>query len=436
MSTPTNAFWREVLDYLPGLTLLFRIDDNEAAHLMFVSESVSTELGFSPEEYVLISEEQGSVVSQDLEKLIDVIADLSHQGASGQIHECALTDRNGVNLAFSFDFRLFKTKTLRNNLIAVSLFPAGSIPVVTDGSMSEGVGPGIGHVYESPLINEVVSRLEALAGQPHHILLRGDKSVGKRTLAEKIARQSALLIGNQQVWILNLEELDKSVSTGSIFAGLDPSDSGQTLLDDIEKGLQLVIIELGLMPRRDQADLLKLISNREQSGRKTRIIATSSVSVESLMEQGKINPALVYRLSFISVFIPTLKERPEDVSAFTKMYSQRLEEVLELRVTDKQRHMLGRLSKEELAGNFSELYDRIRLILFTSSDPSLNTQKPMSVGKDEQEQILPYEEKTRRYLQWVLEFTGGKIYGKDGAAALLKIKPTTLQSKLKKLGVR
>jgi hypothetical protein len=50
--------------------------------------------------------------------------------------------------------------------------------------------------------------------------------------------------------------------------------------------------------------------------------------------------------------------------------------------------------------------------------------------------IVPYDLMISNYLRDVLDYTGGKIYGKDGAAALLKMKPTTLQSKLKKLGVR
>jgi DNA-binding NtrC family response regulator len=440
MSIPTNAFWREVLDYLPGLTLLFRIDENEAAHLMFVSETVSSDLGFSPEEYVLMSEDRGSVVSQDLEKLIDTIAELSHDFTSGHIHECALTDRDGVNLAFSFDFRLFKTKTLRNNLIAVTLFPAGTVPGATEDTQKHQMGSGIGHVYESPFINDAVSRLEALAGQPHHILIRGEKSVGKRTLAEKIARQSALLIGNQQVWVLDLEEMAGAASEGKIFKGLDPNDPEQTLLDDIDKGLQIVIIELGLMSRKDQTDLLRLLSNREQTGKKTRIIATSTKSIEVLMEQGKIDAALMYRLSFISVFIAPLRDRPEDVLAFGRMYSERLTQILNLKLSGKQLKMLENVMRETLPGNFEELYDRIRLILLTSND------KMVVLGKSSAavaaatsiipEGLMPYEEMTRLYLQRVLDYTGGKIYGKDGAAALLDIKPTTLQSKLKKLGVR
>lgn len=50
--------------------------------------------------------------------------------------------------------------------------------------------------------------------------------------------------------------------------------------------------------------------------------------------------------------------------------------------------------------------------------------------------IVPYDQMSANYLREVLDYTGGKIYGRDGAAALLKMKPTTLQSKLKKLGVR
>ena len=55
---------------------------------------------------------------------------------------------------------------------------------------------------------------------------------------------------------------------------------------------------------------------------------------------------------------------------------------------------------------------------------------------DHIDEILPFDEMSRLYLQAVLGRTGGRIYGKGGAAELLDMKPTTLQSKIKKLGVR
>jgi len=95
MSQPTNAFWREVMDFLPGLTLLFRIDEQEIAHLMFVTDAIRNELGFAPEEYVLASEDPGTVVSADLDRLIETIAQLSHGNEISSSPACSLTDRTG-----------------------------------------------------------------------------------------------------------------------------------------------------------------------------------------------------------------------------------------------------------------------------------------------------------------------------------------------------
>src|SRR5690606_19812955 len=110
MSTGTNAFWREVLDYLPGLVMLFRIDEEEQAHLIFVSDGVTEQLGFEPEQYVLASEEP-TMVRTDLENLVDRIASMTHPD-SGEIEATInLTDRGGNILPYQFDYRLFRPKS-------------------------------------------------------------------------------------------------------------------------------------------------------------------------------------------------------------------------------------------------------------------------------------------------------------------------------------
>jgi DNA-binding NtrC family response regulator len=441
MSTATNAFWREVLDFLPGLTLLFRIDDQEMTHLMFVTEAIRNELGFTPEEYVLASEDENTVVSSDLDKLIDIIAESSHRTDISLDPSCKLTDRTGQQLEYAFDFRLFRTKSAKQNLISVTLFPKGTIADKHAVNASASVPSPAENLFiaESQLTKDVLERIDTLSQQTMHVLIRGEQSVGKKTLAEKLAQKAAVLTGNQQVWVLNLPEVNKSMSPKQrLFAGIDQNNVEESLLDDIEKDLQLVIVELGLMNLDDQKDLLKLMATRTARGRKTRIIATSSESVEELMANGRIDASLVYKMSFVSVFVPPLRERVEDLLYVSMEYTKRIAQVLQLNPPQIDDRYVKRLMSTGIKGNFTELFDLLRASLL--SGRVVIAEK--STGKKQDRVFFsvagpaPYDEVSASYLEEVLRHTSGKIYGSDGAATILGMRPTTLQSKLKKLNVR
>ncbi|KPP96701.1 MAG: putative response regulator [Bacteroidetes bacterium HLUCCA01] len=445
MSQPTNAFWREVMDFLPGLTLLFRIDEQEIAHLMFVTDAIRNELGFAPEEYVLASEDPGTVVSADLDRLIETIAQLSHGNEISSSPACSLTDRTGQKVSYVFDFRLFRTKSARHNLISVTLFPQGTIADKSTSSSAEPQAEDTLFVAESPIFKDVLERIDMLSKQEHHVLIRGERSVGKKVLAEKLARKAAVLKGNQQVWMLDVREHnDSSPKSARLFAGIDPDDPQDSILDDIDKDLQLVIIEIGAMRLADQKDLLNLVARRQQAGRSTRIVATSSESMEELVHQGKVDAAMLYRMSFMSVFIPPLRERTEDVLAAGLQYAGRLSRALGGAMPLVSENVLRKILSGGLPRNFATLFDAVRAVLLggTGSATSAGMKGGIGgkgvagdaffvVGSPQSFDLVAAD-----YLRTVLKYTEGKVYGSDGAAALLKMKPTTLQSKLKKLGVR
>ena len=439
-TTTTNAFWREVLDFLPGLTMLFRIDEQEKAHLMFVSEAVNSELGFAPEEYVLASEDPETVISNDLEKLIDAIADLSHANDISVHQVCKLTDRTGQQSSYAFDFRLFRTKSARHNLISVSLFPSGVIPETTETTITGTPQTEEAFVVESPLMNDVLARVGSLSAQTHHVLFRGEKSVGKRTIAEKLARKAAVVKGNQQVWVLDLDNREPASKNERLFAGYDPNNESESLLDDVDKDLQLVIIELAGLSIQDQKDLVQLIDKRAAAGRQTRIVATSTQSVETLMERGKLDSTLFYKLSFISIFVPPLRERPEDVAEVSRAYYRKMASLMNISDNELDTKKMARLQKMQLAGNFEELHAILREMLLSGGVKVQNESRGQSKGDNAKffslDGVLKYDEMSRLYMERVLEFTEGKIYGSDGAASKLGMKPTTLQSKLKKLNIK
>jgi len=228
-----------------------------------------------------------------------------------------------------------------------------------------------------------------------------------------------------------------------LFAGFDAADSNSTIFDDVRLDLQLVIVELSLLKKSDQKDLLKLIEGRAAMGYQTRLIVTSTDSIENLQQAGKLDTDFLYKISFISVFIPALRDRVEELVEIATNYSEQISGVLGLRNVALEGEHLKQLMSAKWDGNFQELRGEVGRWLIMSGRSSLkeknSMRKPLETDNKvpvKRGDLLSYDEMVRQYLSSVLYHTGGKIYGRGGAADILKMKPTTLQSKLKKLNIR
>lgn len=441
MSTATNAFWREVLDYIPGLVMLFRLDEQEQAHLIFVSDGVHDALGYEPEQYVLASEEQ-TMVKNDLERLIDRIAALTHPDNTNLEPVAQFTDRSGNTFQYTFDYKLFRPKSSKVNLISVALQPAdtfaevASKPVESSGGESKIETPADPYfVAESSAMQMLMRQIEDLSKLRQAILVTGDASTGKKSIGQKLARMSAALKSGTQVWVLDLATV--APGTKRVFAGLDASNETETVLDDIQHDLQLVIADIGRLKAIDQRDLLMAIETRTRRGYQTRIIATSTESLDELKRKNRLSSDFMYRMSFLSVFVPPLRDRQEDIPLLVSHFTESLNKAIGDVDRKLDQIQLKQLQRSEFQGGIEELRKLVISMIYKVDGAKAGKVEGTVNGGGEYSfgEILPYEEMSAKYLSYVLEKTGGKIYGKGGAAELLDMKPTTLQSRLKKLGI-
>lgn len=440
MSTATNAFWREVLDHIPGLVMLFRLDEQEQAHLIFVSDGVHDALGYEPEQYVLASEEQ-SIVKNDLERLINRIAAMTHPDNTELESVVQFTDRSGNTYRYTFDYKLFRPKSSKVNLISVALQPVDSAINQENISVEKAEPQTDEQVDEPVLIAEssamqmLMRQVEDLSKLRQAILITGSVSTGKKTIAEKLARMSAGLKNGTQVWVLDLATV--TPGTKRVFAGLDVANDTETLLDDIQHDLQLVIADIGRLKALDQRDLLMAIETRTRRGYQTRIIATSTESLDELKRKNRLSADFMYRMSFLSVFVPPLRDRQQDIPLLAEYFSGKLFHALGEMDVKLDANQVRSLQKMTLEGGINELKSAVASLVFKLDKPKSGSVAPVAGtgGAIQFGEILPYEEMSKMYLEAVLEKTGGKIYGNGGAADLLDMKPTTLQSRLKKLGI-
>ncbi len=428
-----NAFWREVIDYLPKLVLVFRVDENERAQLIFCNKQIREQLGYAPKEYVLASEQEG-VVQREIEALVDEIARRSHDVESIDPRPCTITDKNGNEWPYRIDFRLFRTKGGGSHLVNVELSPVEEQPTSSDQLSGRDAKNEKGEdeffVCESDIMQSVCDTIQQVCTQTdRHLLLRGEQGTGKKTLAGRAFDHFPE--GVQTVrW--DFGEAGERAGTGDWQSARQVSDP-----------LVLLLIHITGMQEEAQEELLELLQERRKRGLSTRVIATSRDSLEERVEEGAFRASLYYHMGFQSVLIPPLRHRKADLRAAARRYVQQAGRVLRISVDRFEESELEKLEEPDWEGNFPELFDVLRHSLLEAGEGRfevrLKEKKRFELFPEQQiseDEVLGFDEMNKRYLERILSLTDGKIYGNDGAAALLDLKPTTLQSKLKRLGIK
>lgn len=428
-----NAFWREVVDHLPNLVLLFRIDEDENAHLIFCSNKIKDQLGYTAKEYVLASETDRHVQNQ-LSELINEVAQRSHDVDDIEPAPCTLTAKSGKVRQFDFNFNLFKTKGGNTQLIAVEL-----LPKVQGGQTIQTPSPETHKhlktdtelfVTASDIMQSIVEKARTAFSQTENILIRGEAGTGKRTLIQQMIREEKPS---------DVDLLQYDAKSGETLAALVNEDSAS----DADNIGWFVIYHLASMGADDQRTLKNFIRKRTQSNGTIRIIASTRSPLEDQVETGSFDAALFYNLSFYPILIPPIRHRPADIEEVSRRYLKRSARILKVPEPELDHQIVDKLVQKEWTANFPELFEVLRNSLLKSEpgkfELHLQEEKQSSLFPEQNidpDAILPFDEMNKRYLERILQITAGKIYGDDGAAKVLDLKPTTLQSKLKKLGIK
>jgi len=173
-----------------------------------------------------------------------------------------------------------------------------------------------------------------------------------------------------------------------------------------------------------------------------RVIAATNKNLEKEVAEGRFRLDLYYRLNVFPIHLPSLTERRDDIPLLTdhflKIYSRKAGRKIS-GIADK---AMAELMSYEWPGNIRELENVIeRCVLLAKGNwiehVALPAGKPKVISeKAEEVRLKTIFENERDYIIEVLAKCNGRIRGEDGAAAILKIPPTTLGSKMKKLGIK
>jgi formate hydrogenlyase transcriptional activator len=309
----------------------------------------------------------------------------------------------------------------------------------------------------SPGLRKVMQQIQLVAPTNAAVLVTGESGTGKELVARAIHENSprkgrALVIVNCGAVPENLFESEFFGHVRGAFTGAVRDKPGRFELAD---GGTLFLDEIGEIPLAMQAKLLRVLQEQEiervgdTRTRKinVRILTATNRDLRKEVDAGRFRQDLYYRLSVFPIEIPPLRERREDIALlalhFVKQIGQRLNRPAP-RITQA---TLSRLAEYEWPGNVRELQNAAeRAVILSQHGPlqfdlpeAMTLQSPIALQPIAPTAVLltrdELKRRERESIAAALKQTGGKIFGPDGAADLLGMRPTTLASRIKALGL-
>ncbi len=300
-------------------------------------------------------------------------------------------------------------------------------------------------IGNSSKINEALSQAEQVAKTDSTVLILGETGTGKELLARAIHRMSTRK--DRTMIKVNCAALPPSLIEGELFGrekgaytGALTQEAGRFELAD---GSTIFLDEISELPLELQSKLLRVLQDGQferLGSAKTlsvdvRIVAATNRDVTQMVRDGKFREDLYYRLNVFPITMPPLRERMDDIPALVWAFVKEFETTMAKRIESISRKSMQALQRYPWPGNIRELRNVIEQAMIISRTKALNIRIP-----DFQESIisgdLKLEDVVRNHILTVLESTGWRVKGKNGAAELLGLKPTTLYSKMKSMGIK
>ena len=314
-------------------------------------------------------------------------------------------------------------------------------------------------VGQSEPLARVLRDIEEVADTDANVLILGETGTGKELIARAIHRKSQrrekpLIKVNCAAMPGTLIESELFGHEQGAFTGATKKREGRFALAD---GGTIFLDEIGELPVELQVKLLRVLQEGEfepvGSSRTqkvdVRVIAATNRDLKQATQEGKFREDLYYRLNVFPIEVPPLRERGDDIgllaSTFAKKFAKRMGRSIELLSEDCAR----RLKAYSWPGNVRELQNVIERAVITARDGRLNLDRALPESSKEMiaEAALSaetpkrvrtakeLEELERANLVAALEATGWRVAGETGAAQLLGMKPTTVSSRIKALGI-
>jgi formate hydrogenlyase transcriptional activator len=305
--------------------------------------------------------------------------------------------------------------------------------------------PNAAIVGNSDSIRSVLKKAEQVAKTDSAVLILGETGTGKELVARTIhemsrRRQNPMVKINCASLPAALIESELFGREKGAFTGALAREIGRFELADKST---IFLDEIAELPTELQPKLLRVLQEGEferLGSSKTmrvdvRIIAATNRNLDALIKEGKFREDLFYRLNVFPIIVPPLRERREDILAITSHILDDLAKRMGYTIEGIQTATLREFQKYSWPGNVRELRNVIERNLILHSGPIFRADLP-NAGPDKKTNLRRLDEVDTEHLNMVLQSTHWRVRGPGGAAEALGLKPTTLEARMKKLGIR
>jgi transcriptional regulator with GAF, ATPase, and Fis domain len=290
----------------------------------------------------------------------------------------------------------------------------------------------------------VLAQVEQVATTESTVLLVGETGTGKELIAQRIHELSPRS-GRIMVKV-NCAALPSTLMESELFGREKGAYTGAVARElgrfEIADGSTLFLDEVGELPLELQSKLLRVLQDgqfeRVGSSRThtvdVRIIAATNQDLAAAVREGRFRRDLYYRLNVFPIRVPPLRERREDIPLLVWSFVEAIGREMGVTIDTITQGAMERLQNHPWPGNVRELRNVVERSMIVSRGRTLDLALPEadeSVGGE----TLTLDELQRRHIRKVLDLTRGKISGRGGAAEILGLKPTTLRSRMERLGM-
>ena len=306
-------------------------------------------------------------------------------------------------------------------------------------------------IGESPALKNILQQVETVAPTDSTILILGETGTGKELIARAIhnlsgRRERTVVKVNCAAIPTGLLESELFGHEKGAFTGAIAQRIGRF---ELAHGGTLFLDEVGDIPLELQPKLLRVLQEQEferlGSARTlhvdVRLVAATNVDLARKVADNQFRADLYYRLNVFPIVIPPLRERREDIPLTVRYFAQKYARRMKKPIESIPAKSLAALTEYSWPGNVRELENFVERGVILSRGPELElplselkpSNKPAPAAASTGSATLEHAE--RQHIMRVLSETDWVIGGPTGAAVRLGMKRTTLQSRMKKLGI-
>jgi len=304
-------------------------------------------------------------------------------------------------------------------------------------------------VYGSPAMQLITSQVEQVAPTPASVLILGETGTGKELLATAIHKASSRK--HRPMIRVNCAAIPAALIESELFGREKGAYTGalskQIGRFELAHGSTLFLDEIGELPLDAQAKILRALQEKEIERLGSpipikvdvRVIAATNRNLVQEVAEGRFREDLYYRLNVFPIQVPPLRDRREDIPKLVEMFIDEFARAMDKSIDVVAKASLQALCNYDWPGNIRELRNVIERAVILARGPVLKIMLPndaLTAALPTHAKLLSLEEVEREHILRVLDSSGWRVRGQGGAAAILGLNPSTLESRMLKLGIR